>query len=159
VTPPPRPAAEGHPHAPIAEIEEVACLEILRAADRLTHLIADLVRKEGLSPTQYNALRILRDAGPAGLPSSAVGERMITREPDITRLLARLDEGWYITRARSEEDRRVVIARISDKGRGAIMRLDAAVESAIRAALGSLGAARIEALIASLEEIRRGPAS
>ena len=148
-----------HQYVPFAGPEELACVEILRAADHLTHRIADVIRREGLSPTQYNALRILRVAGPAGLSSGAVGERMITREPDITRLLARLEEGWYITRSRSEEDRRVILARISDKGRGALMRLDAPVESAIRAALGSLGAARMEALIASLVEVREGPAA
>lgn len=159
MTGPRRFAEEQHHRASFAETEEFAYHEILRTADHLTHLIADLVQREGLSPTQYSALRVLRTAGPAGLPSGAVGERMLTREPDMTRLLARLEEGWYITRARSEEDRRVVIARISDRGRGALMRLDAPVDSAIRAALGHLGTARMEALIASLEEIRRGAGS
>ena len=157
MTLPKRLTEELHQRAPFAGIEEVAYLEILRTADHLTRIISDTLRRERLSATQYNALRILRGAGPAGLPCGTVGDRMITRDPDITRLLRRLEEAGHLSRTRSGDDRRVVVARITDQGRAALLRLDAPVDAAIRAALAHLGAARLDALIAGLEEVRSGP--
>lgn len=157
MTAPKRLTEELQQRAPFAGVEEVAYLEILRTADHLTRLIADTLRREGLSATQYNALRILRGAGPAGLPCGTVGERMITRDPDITRLLGRLEAAGQVSRTRSEDDRRVVVARITDQGRATLLRLDAPVDAAVRAALGHLGAARLDALIDSLEDVRSVP--
>jgi len=95
--------------------------------------------------TQYNVLRILRGS-PEGLSSGEIGRRMITREPDITRLLGRLEKRKLITRRRQAEDRRTVVARITPVGLALLGRLDEPVEQAHRRQLGHLGPKRLEQL-------------
>ena len=112
--------------------EQEAFLAVLRTADALMGDLADLLKPHGLSPTQYNALRILRGAGagccdgghhdPAakGIACREIGDRMITRDPDLTRLLDRLEARGLIARARDSSDRRVVTTRITASGFGAL---------------------------------------
>src|SRR5215470_15409390 len=90
--------------------EEIAFLDLLRTTDILSRRPAQVLKTEDLSPTQYNVLRILRGA-PDGLACGEIGNRMITRDPDITRLLDRLEKRDLISRWRLTEDRRVVMAR------------------------------------------------
>src|ERR1700727_1305302 len=91
---------------PFTSREQEAYLSLLRTADTLqTHVEAHL-KNFGLTGTQYNALRILRGAGPAGLPCREIGERMITHDPDITRLLNRLEQRGFVKRKRARNDRR-----------------------------------------------------
>jgi len=109
---------------PFASPAVEAYLNLMRTADRLRSAFQQLFKAHGISDPQYNVLRILRGAGPDGLPSLAVAERMVTRVPDITRLLDRLAGCELVVRERSDDDRRVVIARITTKGLGLLERLD-----------------------------------
>src|SRR3712207_9084149 len=101
---------------PFRSAEQEAFLNLQRTADVLMARMAEVLKTQGVSPTQYNVLRILRGAGDEGLPCGAVAERMITRDPDITRLLDRLEKQGLIARARDTRDRRVVMA--SNAGAG-----------------------------------------
>jgi len=96
--------------------------------------------------TQYNVLRILRGS-PEGLSCGEVGHRMITREPDITRLLERLEKRKLIARRRDPDDRRTVIARVTPLGLAVLDRLDGPVQDIHRTQLGHLGPKRLKALI------------
>src|SRR5215831_15188507 len=91
--------------------EEAAFLDLLRTCDLLSRGPARVLKEEDLSPTQYNVLRILRGA-PDGLPCGEIADRMITRDPDVTRLLDRLEKRGLISRWREAKDRRMVLARI-----------------------------------------------
>ena len=95
--------------------EEAAFLDLLRTCDLLSRGPAQVLKTEDLSATQYNVLRILRGA-PEGLPCGEIGSRMITRDPDITRLLDRLEKRELISRCRETKDRRMVMARITPEG-------------------------------------------
>src|SRR5436190_4109022 len=95
------------------QLEQEVFLNVQRAADRLMRDLEELLKEEHLSPTQYNVLRILRSAGTTGMACHEVGERMITRDPDMTRLLDRLEDRDLITRSRERQDRRVIRVRIS----------------------------------------------
>ena len=125
--------------------EEAAFLDLLRTTDLLSRGPARVLKSEDLSATQYNVLRILRGA-PEGLPCGEIGNRMITRDPDITRLLDRLEKRSLIVRARDRRDRRTVITRISSEGLRLLARLDEPVQDAHRNQLGHLGRQRLDAL-------------
>src|SRR5215475_5473336 len=99
----------------IGSAEEKVLLELVRTTDVLSRPFAQLLKTEELSATQYNVLRILRGA-PEGLPCGEIGNRMITRDPDITRLLDRLEKRGLISRSRETLDRRMVIAKITPAG-------------------------------------------
>src|ERR1700674_2592804 len=100
--------------APQTQLEAQVFVSLLRTADALARGAESLLKPTGLSATQYNVLRILRGAGKEGLACREVGCRMISRDPDITRLLDRMESRGLIARARGEEDRRVVKTRITD---------------------------------------------
>ncbi|HLB86731.1 MAG TPA: MarR family transcriptional regulator, partial [Terriglobales bacterium] len=89
---------------------------LLRAAERLSQDAEQLVKEYGLTGTQYNVLRILRGAEPAGLPCKGISDRMISHDPDMTRLLDRMEKRGLITRERQFDDRRVVKTRITSEG-------------------------------------------
>jgi DNA-binding MarR family transcriptional regulator len=125
--------------------EEGVFLELLRTSDMLSRPLAKLLKTEELSSTQYNVLRILRGS-PQGLPCGEIGNRMITRDPDITRLLDRLEKRALISRCRETKDRRMVLVRITPEGLTALSRLDEPVQEAHRKQLGHLGRERLRAL-------------
>lgn len=125
--------------------EEAAFLELLRTTDQLSRRLVQVLKGEELSPTQYNVLRILRGA-PEGLACGEIGERMITRDPDITRLLDRLEKRKLITRGRDAKDRRVVLARITREGLKTLGRLDEPIVEMHHSLLGHLGRQRLEEL-------------
>lgn len=125
--------------------EETAFLDLLRTVDRLTRSAFGVLKAEDLSSTQYNVLRILRGA-PQGLPCGEIAGRMITRDPDVTRLLDRMEKRGLISRARDSRDRRMVLARISAEGLKLVNRLDEPVQQMHRKLLGHLGRARLRAL-------------
>src|SRR6202165_3546414 len=91
---------------PFTSREAEAYLSLLRTADALQTQVEARLKELGLTGTQYNALRILRGAGREGLPCREIGERMITRDPDITRLLNRLEDRGFAQRPRARHDRR-----------------------------------------------------
>jgi len=125
--------------------EEAAFLELARTTDMLSRGLVRVLKPEDLSPTQYNVLRILRGT-PEGLPCGEIAARMITRDPDVTRLLDRLEKRGLISRCRETEDRRMVMARITADGLKVLARLDGPVVETHRRQLGHLGKDRIQAL-------------
>ena len=113
------------------------------------------MKEFGLTATQYNALRILRGAGREGLPCSEVGERMITHDPDITRLLDRLQKRGLVTRCRDKGDRRVVYGKITAAGMKLLGEMDAPVEKHSRELLRHVGQNKLQQLIDLLELVRQ----
>ena len=128
-------------------------MDLLRTTDMLSRGLFRVLKIEDLSPTQYNVLRILRGA-PDGLPCGEIASRMITRDPDITRLLDRLEKRKLISRCRETTDRRMVMARITPEGLKLLARLDQPVEAAHRRQLGHLGQQRLRALADLLRVLR-----
>ena len=106
-----------------------------------------------LTPNQYNVLRILRGSHPTRLPCGEIAQRMIARDPDITRLVDRLNRRGLVTRARGRRDRRVVEVGISEKGQETLRRLDQHVDRFPKAMLGHLGAKKLDQLNALLEHL------
>lgn len=137
-------------------LEEIAFVELLRATDRLSRGVALLLKAEDLTSTQYNVLRILRGA-PEGLSCGEIANRMITRDPDITRLLDRLEKRGLILRRRETKDRRMVLTRIAPEGLALLGRLDEPVQALHRAQLGHLGRERLRALLELLTACLRQP--
>jgi DNA-binding MarR family transcriptional regulator len=135
-------------------IEAEAALALLRTADQLQARVAEVLKPYGLSPTQYNALRILRGAGAEGLPCSEIAERMINRDPDITRLLDRLEHRGLTERHREKSDRRVIKARITAAGLAALEPMDRPLQELQRGLLGPLGEKRLRTLVRLLDAIR-----
>lgn len=135
-------------------LEEDAFVALLRAADVLQWRAEEMFKEHGLSATQYNALRILRGAGPEGLTCSEIGERMINRDPDITRLLDRLERRSLVRRKREPQDRRVIRCGITNAGLALLKSLDRPVLTLNRRLLGHLGEGRLQSLISLLETAR-----
>jgi DNA-binding MarR family transcriptional regulator len=137
--------------------EEAAFLDLLRTTDTLSRGLFLVLKSDDLSPTQYNVLRILRGA-PDGLACGEIASRMITRDPDVTRLLDRLEKRKLISRCREARDRRTVLARITPEGLKLLARLDEPVLAAHRKQLGHLGHERLRTLT-ELLRLSRGQAS
>jgi DNA-binding MarR family transcriptional regulator len=131
----------------------MAFLDLLRTTDMLSRGLVEILKAEDLSSTQYNVLRILRGA-PEGLPCGEIASRMITRDPDITRLLDRMEKRGLISRCRETKDRRMVMARITPEGLKLLGRLDEPVEEGHRRQLGHLGRDRLRALTELLQVAR-----
>ena len=142
-------------HSPTraAPPEQIAFLAVVLAGQRLLAQAAERVRSRGLTETQYNVLRILRGAGAAGLDCGEVGERMLTRVPDVTRLLDRLAAAGWVERVRAAEDRRRVVNRITDEGRALLARLDRPVRDLHRAQFADLDGEELATLIRLLERV------
>ena len=114
-----------------------------------------VLKARNLSPTQYNVLRILRGAGAGdGLPCGEIADRMITRDPDITRLLDRMEKRHLVSRCRDDRDRRVVYARITASGTQLLAELDPVIDEAHREQLGHLGQEKLKQLVDLLEQAR-----
>jgi DNA-binding MarR family transcriptional regulator len=133
--------------------EEALFLDLLRTTDVLSRGMVHLLKAEDLSSTQYNVLRILRGA-PESLPCGEIANRMITRDPDVTRLLDRMEKRKLISRCRDEHDRRTVMTRITPEGLDVLLRLDEPIQSAHRKQLGHLGRERLRALTELLRAAR-----
>ena len=139
---------------PFASLEHEALLNLAKTASLLGQAEAAMLKPYDLSPAQYNVLRILKGAGEAGRNCQEIGERLIAKDPDITRLIDRLLERGLVARARSEEDRRVVITRISRDGLALLAKIAPHEESLPGELLGRLGRRKLETLIELLEEAR-----
>jgi len=142
---------------PFATLEEEVIVGLARTADALQRGMGAVLRQAGLSPTQYNVLRILRGAGAPGLACGEIVERMVTRDPDITRLLDRLEARRLVTRNRDGADRRVVTSRISQAGLALLDELDEPLQTTIRRLLGHMGEGRLKSLAELLDEARAAP--
>jgi DNA-binding MarR family transcriptional regulator len=138
---------------PPASLEEAVFLELARTTDLLSRAGAALLKAEDLSSTQYNVLRILRGA-PEGLACGEIASRMITRDPDITRLLDRLEKRSLIARCRETADRRMVRSRITPGGLKLLARMDEPVQQAHKDQLGHLGKKQLRTLTELLQLAR-----
>jgi DNA-binding MarR family transcriptional regulator len=133
--------------------EEAAFVDLLRTCDLLSRGLAQILKAEDISATQYNVLRILRGS-PGGLPCGEIARRMITRDPDVTRLLDRMEKRGLISRFRDTKDRRTVIGKITAEGLKLLARLDEPIQEAHRKQLGHLGKNRLWALTELLAAAR-----
>lgn len=141
---------------PFHYLEEEAFLNIHRTADILMQELLGVLKPYGLSATQYNVLRILRGAGAAGVTCKDIGNRMVTRDPDITRLLDRLERRKLVTRTRAKEDRRFVAIQITRDGLDTLRNLDEPVQKLQIGMFQHLDRERLLQLIDLLETIRDG---
>ena len=137
-----------------AQLEEQVFVGVMRTADALTRSAGPVLKPSGLSATQYNVLRILRGAGAEGLACSEVGCRMISRDPDITRLLDRLESRGLISRARGQKDRRVVKTYITKEGLRILAELDGPVQEFHRRQLRHMPPEKLRQLLRLLEMAR-----
>lgn len=139
---------------PFALSEEELFLSLVRTADVLGRGVHAVLKDAGISPPQYNVLRILRGAGPSGLPCGEISARMVTRDPDVTRLLDRLEQRGLIARGRAPEDRRVVATRITPAGIEILEALDPKVQDVHKRQLGMLSSEEQTLLLDQLMRIR-----
>ena len=110
---------------PFASVQEELFLNLSRTASALGHSVEQHLRPYGLSPTQYNVLRILRGAGPDGLCQADIGDRLVAQVPDVPRILDRMEKAGWVRRERGTEDRRVVLASLTEPGAAVLRELDA----------------------------------
>jgi DNA-binding MarR family transcriptional regulator len=139
-----------------SSVEEEALLNLLRTADYLQRAFHHKAREWGVTSTQYNVLRILRAAQPHGLTCSAIGSRMITAEPDITRLLARLKALKLIRQQRDAQDRRAVWTHIAAPGLALLKEMEPVIQQVPRELFGHLNQAELTRLI-ELLTLTRAP--
>ncbi len=140
---------------PFASIEEEALLNVMRTSDCLQRAFQRRTRHWGITPTQYNVLRILRGAQPTGLTCSAIGERMVTAVPDITRLLARMKAQKFIRQQRDKRDRRVVWTQISASGLELLSKIDPEITQIPHELLGHVDRAQLDQFNRLLELARK----
>ncbi len=146
--------AELKQRKPFSSLEQEASLSIARTAALLDHATAAALKPHGLTPTQYNALRILRGAGADGLCRNEVRDRLVARVPDATRLLDRLGDTGLVVRAREGEDQRFVRTRITQAGLELLGELDRTISDLHNRQLGHLGEQKLGTLIDLLGEVR-----
>lgn len=137
-------------------LEDHVFVALVKAADTLALQAEQLLKASGLSATQYNVLRILRGAQPAGLACRAIGDRMISHDPDITRLLDRMEKRGLISRERQTDDRRVVKARITPAGLAALKTLDVPVREMHKKQFAHISATKLKTLSELLSELQSG---
>ena len=140
---------------PFSSVEEEALLNLMRTADCLHRTFQRRTRDWGVTSTQYNVLRILRGSHPQGLTCSAIGDRMITAEPDITRLLARMKAQKLIKQQRDKRDRRVVWTQISSAGLELLGNMDPEITRAPKELLGHMEQKDVAELTRLLELARK----
>jgi DNA-binding MarR family transcriptional regulator len=141
---------------PFRSLREEAALNIVRTSTTLADEMDELLKMRGITGTQYNVLRILRGAEPNGLCRNELRDRMLTRMPDVTRLLDRMEEGGLVTRTRGSEDRRLVSTRITEKGRRLVDELDQPVHEFHQRRLGHVTDEQLESLVELLTLARGG---
>jgi len=148
---------ELQPARSFRHLEEELFLNIQRTADAMLQEMVDVLRPFGLSPTQYNVLRILKGAGESGVTCKDIGARMIARDPDITRLLDRLERRNLLTRNRAKEDRRFVAIRITPEGLALLRELDVPMERKQLALMQHMDKDQLHSTVELLEQLRDWP--
>ncbi len=133
--------------------EDRAFIALQKAADKLALQADQLLKSNGLTGAQYNVLRILRGAEPQGLACSSIAERMISHDPDMTRLLDRMERRNLITRQRQSDDRRVVKTRITSGGLELLKRLDPTVRELHKRQFAHMMSVRVRTLADLLDEM------
>lgn len=139
---------------PFRSLEEEIILNVARTAEYLSAAIGGVLKTADLTLTQYNVLRILRGVREEGLSCSEISERMVTKESDVTRLLDRVEARGFISRERPANNRRIVLARITDEGLRVLEELDEPVDELNRNLVGHLGKENQKILNELLEAIR-----
>lgn len=134
--------------------EQEATLGLLRTADAVKRSLAQVIEPHGITPQQYNVLRILRGAGPEGLPTLTIGERMIEQTPGVTRLVDRLQRKGLVARAPCSKDRRRVFCKITPKGLDLLKELDDPVNRWDNQAVAVLQPSDLDSLINLLDRVR-----
>jgi len=135
-------------------LENRVFVAILQTADTLGQEIEQLLKAAGLTGAQYNVLRILRGAQPEGLPCRGIGDRMISHDPDMTRLLDRLEKRGLISRERQTDDRRVVKTRITPQALSLLKTMDQPVRELHKRQFRHMSHTRLKVLSDLLEEVR-----
>ena len=139
---------------PFTSLQQEAALNILRTADELKRGVELLLKRYGISSAQYNVLRILRGAGPKGLSCSGIAERLITVEPDVTRLLMRMEKLGLLLRRRDGDDRRVVTATATKRGLRLLDEVELPLQNLQKQQFALLSDDELETLIGALEKVR-----
>jgi DNA-binding MarR family transcriptional regulator len=142
---------------PFRHVEEEVFLNLQRTADALMQEITDILKPFGLSPTQYNVMRILRGAGESGITCKEIGARMITRDPDVTRLLDRLERRHLVIRNRAKEDRRFVSIHITNEGLSLLKELDDPIAQRQLDLMRHMDKQQLYRMVELLETIREWP--
>jgi DNA-binding MarR family transcriptional regulator len=148
-------SSPSNPSCPTTHLEDYLFVALLKIADSLSQEAEQLIKTVGLTGAQYNVLRILRGAEPDGLLCRGIGERMISRDPDITRILDRMESHKLITRERQKEDRRVIKTRVTTEGLKLLKKLDRPVHELHRKQFGHLTPARLKQLAELLAEVEK----
>ena len=139
---------------PFTSLQEEALLNIVRTSAAMMDEMEELLKERGITNTQYNVLRILRGAEPDGLCRNELRDRMLTRMPDVTRLLDRMEQAGLVARSRDNEDRRLVSTRITPAGRRVVDELDAPVRSFHKTRLAHMSDDQMRTLVELLTLIR-----
>jgi MarR family transcriptional regulator, organic hydroperoxide resistance regulator len=139
---------------PFLSLEARVFVALLQTADALGQEGEQFLKSAGLTGAQYNVLRILRGAEPEGLPCRGISDRMISHDPDMTRLLDRMEKGGLITRERQTDDRRVVKTRITPQALSLLKTLDQPIHELHKRQFRHMSAARLKMLFDLLEEVR-----
>lgn len=147
-------ASQPKPQETFRSREQQATVGLLRAADAVKRSLAQVIEPHGITPQQYNVLRILRGAGPDGLPTLTIGERMIEQTPGVTRLVDRLERKGLVARTPCPKDRRRVFCRMTDKGLELLKELDEPVNRWDAQAVSVLAPADLDSLISLLDRLR-----
>ena len=134
--------------------EQQATLGLLRTADAVKRSLAQVIEPHGITPQQYNVLRILRGAGPDGLPTLSIGERMIEQTPGVTRLVDRLERKGLVARTPCPKDRRRVFCRITTKGLDLLEELDDPINRWDSRAVSVLPPSDLNVLVDLLDRVR-----
>lgn len=139
---------------PFESLEDEVFVNILRTAEVLMRHQTEFLKGYELTPSQYNVLRILRGAEPDGLICREISERMVAFDPDVTKLLDRLEAKGFLTRERQQKDRRVITVRISDEGLALLKKIDKPILTSVGGLLGHLGEKKLKTLNNLIEEAR-----
>jgi DNA-binding MarR family transcriptional regulator len=140
---------------PFSSLEHEVYLALQRLSSGLNDGIAELLKASDLSGPQYNVLRILRGAQ-EGLTCGEISDRLIAKDPDVTRLLDRMEKQDLVARARERQDRRIVTTRITEKGQAVLQALDGPINLMHQQQLEHLGPEKLEQLLGLLEEASNG---
>ena len=131
-----------------------ALLSVLRTAALLEHQLNEVLRPYGITELQYNVLRILRGAGPDGRCGREISERLVSKVPDVSRLLDRMEGMQLLRRERDETDRRHVTARITPKGLRVLDEATVQLEAFERERFAHFDAEVLQHIIDGLADVR-----
>jgi len=150
----------GSSHArPFRSPAHEAVVELFRTTDRVRRALSAVVEEHGLTLQQFNVLRILRGAGPGGLPTLEVAGRMVERTPGVTRMLDRLERGELIRRDRCPRDRRRVLASITEKGLEQLDQVDGPMANREEELFGSASSSEVVTLLDAFRRLRLAASS